>query len=286
MAIEVAATSAPAPSGGGGRGRDPLGTLIVVGGLGAGAFFGYRWWQREQAKAALLAEAERLKAQGMSTKDALLNAAAGACTAAATAYKIPGAGPMCQGAAIVALKAAELTAKGAIIAGKAIGKGTVAATKAVGKATIATGKAIGAGTKAVVYTAPKKVIGGTVNTADRLLTKAVTMAIPKPVARVISKVVPKPVKKVAAVTKKVVKKALCLGIFCGLDGIDVYEQALANAAPRANPLTHRVATRPPVANPFRAHGRALAVAPAGRSRRRRTRTAPARGAAYYASLLS
>jgi hypothetical protein len=270
MAIEAttAAAPAPAPAHSGGRGGDPIRTLIVVGGLGAGAYFGYRWWQREQVKAALLAEAERLKAQGMSTKDAITNAAAGACTAAASAAHIPNPGPLCKGAAIVAIKAAELTAKGAIIAGKAIGKGA-----------IATGKAIGKGTKAVVYTAPKAVIGGTVNTADRLLTKAVTVAIPKPVQKLISKVVPKPVKTVAKVTKKVVKKALCLGIFCGLEGADGYEMALASAAPLARRPGGR---RSPVLVPARRPPRALA----GRSPVRRPNTRRPNGAGYYARLLA
>lgn len=255
---------------------------MMVGGLGAAGYFGYRWWQREQVKAALLAEAEKLKAQGMSTKDALQNAAAGACVVAAAAkLKIPPAQaqPMCMGAAILAYKAAELTAKGAVIAGKAIGKGTVAATKAVGKATVATGKAIGKGTKAVVYTAPKKVIGGTVNTADRLVTKAVTLVVPKPVAKVISKITPKPIKTVAKVTKKVVKKALCLGVFCGLEGADGYEAALSGAAPLA-------ARRAPGRRaPVLVAARRPAVRAAGRSPVRGAQAHRPAGAAYYARLL-
>lgn len=269
MAIDAVSTTTAvsSPSSGGRGGGGGLGPLLVMGGVGAAGYLGYRWYQREQVKAALLAEAERLKAQGMSMKDALQNAAAGACTAAAVAkLHIPAAQaqPMCMGAAVIAYKAAELTAKGAKIVGKAVGKGAVK-----------TGKVIGKGAKFVGYTAPKKVIGGTVNTVDRLLSKAV----PKPVARVVSKITPKPVAKVAKVTKKVVKKALCLGVFCGLEGADGYEAALAGAAPVA--ARSAPGRRPPLL----VAARRPAVRAARRFPARGGQARRAGGAAYYARVL-
>jgi hypothetical protein len=195
--------------------------LLVGGGLGVAGYVGWKYWQREQVKAATLAEAARLQAGGMSVRDAITNAAAGACTAAAGVYKMPPtvAGPLCKGVAVLAIKGAELAAKGAVIAGKVVGKGVAAGGKAVGK-----------GAKFVAYDAPKKVIGTTVNAA---------------VNATIGHILPKK-------ATKIVKKVFCLGIFCGLDGVDVYDRALGADAGRARA---RRAARP--SNPFAAHARAL-----------------------------
>lgn len=199
--------------------------LLVGGGIGVAGYFGWRWWQREQIRLATLAEAARLRAtQGMSLKDSIRTAAAGACTATAAGYGMPpaAAGPLCTGVATIAIAAGELGIKGAKIASKAIGKGVVSA-----------GKGIGRGAKFAAYTAPKKVI---------------------------SKVVPK--------AGKVAKKVLCLGIFCGVEGLGEvdYRAAISSAlgdtaaaGPR-NPFGRARAgggqRRP---NPFAAH----AAAPAG-----------------------
>lgn len=278
-------------------GGSPLVPIAGLGALGVAGYFGLQWWRREQVKKALLAEAARLQAKGMSLEDSLTNAAAGACVIAAAAYKIPPAqaGPICNGAAIVAMKAAKLVGKGAIIAGKAIGKGAKVvghdvkvATKAVGHAGAVVGKDIGKGAKAVAYTAPKKLIGGTVNTADKLLGKV-------PGAKLLGKV------PGAKTVHKVVKKALCLGIFCGLDGIEDYragvDQALA-ALPRQrrNPMAAYARARPSGGNPFQRHAGAAArpVGAAGAPGvRRAALSRPGRGGrptldagvVYYARLL-
>lgn len=290
--------------------RDDRGrTLVTAGVVGVGGYLAYRWWVHERLKAALLADAQRQLAAnpGMSIKDALTNAGAGACVAVAAAkLKMPPeqSGPMCKGLAVVATKAVELGAKGAVIAGKAIGKGTVAATKAVGKAATVVGKGVATGAKAVAYTAPKKVIGGTVNTADKLVTKAVKAVIPDVVEKAIAKAVPKPVAKAATTAKKVAKKVLCLGIFCGLDGLEdpdaaaYRDQVDRQLGPgRVNPLRRvqraRAARRG--ANPFAlaalepmpAVGAASrpSVRVALRSPGRRQARTPARGAASYERLL-
>jgi hypothetical protein len=205
--------------------------LLVGGGIGVAGYFGWRWWQREQVSAALAAEAARLQAQGMSLKDSITSAAAGACTAAAAAYKMPPtvAGPLCAGAARVLIAGGEAAAKGAAIAGKAIGKGAAVVGKDVGK-----------GAKFVAYTAPRKVIGGAVNAT---------------VNATIGRVIPK---KAA----KVVKKVFCLGIFCGVDGLsgldyrDAIDSALGDtAAAGRNPFGRARAGGRLHPNPFAAHAR-------------------------------
>ena len=290
------------------QGDDRGRTLITAGVVGVGGYLAYKWWVEQRLKDALLADAQKQLAKNpaMSVKDALTNAAAGACTVAASVYKIPPAAgaPMCQGLAVVATKAVELGAKGAIIAGKAIGKGTVVATKAVGKAATVVGKGVATGAKAVAYTAPKKIIGGTVNTADKLITGAVKAVIPDVVERAISKVVPKPVAKAASVTKKVAKKILCLGIFCGLDGLEDVDATayrdrvdLELAGGRRNPMRRVQRTRGDRrgGNPFAlaaletmpAIGAAArpSVRAAGRSQGRRQVRPPLAGAALYERLL-
>lgn len=133
------------------QGDDRGRTLLTAGVVGVGGYLAYKWWVEQRLKEALFADAQKQlqKNPGMSIKDAMTNAAAGACTVAASVYKIPPAAgaPMCQGLAVVATKAVELGAKGALIAGKAIGK----AAKAVG------------------YTAPKKVIGVTKKVAKKVV---------------------------------------------------------------------------------------------------------------------
>ncbi|MEO7827191.1 MAG: hypothetical protein ABIR60_08630 [Allosphingosinicella sp.] len=289
------------------RGR----TLVTAALLGGAGYLGYRLYVQEKLKAALYAEAQAQLAKnpGMSIKDAMTNAAAGACTAVAAVYKVPpsAGAPMCQGLAVVATKAVELAGKGAIIAGKAIGKGTVAATKAVGHAGAVVGKGVATGAKAVAYTAPKAVIGGTVNTADKYLSKLATTVLP---TKLISKITPKPIKQVATVTKKVVKKVLCLGIFCGLDGLqdvgelayrDQVEGALGRRGrPGRNPLRNVQRARAPrqlgaLPSPFvvmaRSQGPAVGAAAlprvrvAGRSRPGRQGRGGVDGAAFYEGLL-
>lgn len=217
--------------------------LLVGGGIGVAGYFGWRWWQREQIRLATLAEAERLRAQGLSLKDSITAAAAKACTATAAGYGMPpaAAGPLCNGIAVVAIKGAELAAKGAVIAGKAIGKGVVVAGKGIGKAGAVVGKDVGKGAKFVAYTAPRKIIGGTVNAT---------------VNATIGKVLPKK-------ATKVVKKVLCLGIFCGVDGLsgieyrDAIDSAIGDtsAAP-PNPFGRARAGGRRAENPFAAHARA------------------------------
>jgi hypothetical protein len=209
------------------------GVLVVGGGLAAAGYFGYRYWQREQMKAATLAEAARLQAErGMGLKDSITEAAATACKVAGAAYGVPpqASGPICSGVAKLAIAGAIAAGKGAVIAGKAIGKGTVAA-----------GKGIGKGAKFVAYTAPKKVIG---------------TAVTKSIDATIGHVLPKSATKVA-------KKVLCLGIFCGLEGID-YAAALGDVAPRPfAPSPFARARRGPAGpNPFRRLERAH-LAPVG-----------------------
>lgn len=305
MAIEV--TSAPASSSSGGPGA--IGNLILLGGVAGGGYLAYRWWQREQVKAALLAEAERLRAGGMGIKDALTNAAAGACVVAATTYKIPPAqsGPMCNGAAIVAMKAAELTAKGAVIVGKVVGKGAVVVGKEVGHVGAVVGKGIGTGVKAVVYTAPKAVIttvghtGATVGKGIGSGAKAVAYTAPKAVIKsviaapksIISSIfggnnincsVPQHAKNAAwckAKYPKVDRTKLDAGVLGGLSGIDVYrasvDLALAGTGPR-NPLSRVRAPAP------RRAAAPPSVSRAGRSRSGRSQAPGAAGVAYYARL--
>lgn len=203
-------------------------TLLGAAGLATVGYYGYRYWQREQMRAATMAEAARLQAAGASVKDAITEAAATACRATGVTYGIPPAasGPICSGVAKVAIAGAIAAGKGAAIAGRAIGKGTVAA-----------GKGIGKGAKFVAYTAPRKVIGGGVNTA---------------VNATIGKVLPKTATKVA-------KKVLCLGIFCGLEGID-YNSVLGDAAP--SPFARARRASPSGPNPFHALARAE-LAPIG-----------------------
>lgn len=252
MAIEVSSSTRVGGGGGGG-----LGSLLVLAGLGGAGYFGLQWWRREQVKKAVLAEAARLQAQGMSLEDSLKQAAGAACMAAGSLYRVPPSvsGPICSAAAQVALQSAKLTIKGAMIAGKAVGKagavvgkGAAAAGKAVGKGAAAAGKAVGTGAKAVAYTAPKKVIGGSVNKVDKVATAIVS--------KTIGKIAPKPVKKVAAAVHKVAKKAACLGIFCGVEGLgdaDGYRSALEAALGDAGAARAR--------NPFGVHGRHHRAAP-------------------------
>lgn len=203
------------------------GVLVVGGGLAAAGYFGWRYWQREQMRAATLAEAARLQAAGMGLKDSITEAAATACKVAGAAYGVPPAasGPICGGVAKLAIAGAIAAGKGAVIAGKAIGKGTVAA-----------GKGIGKGAKFVAYTAPKKVIG---------------TAVTKSIDATIGHVLPKSATKVA-------KKVLCLGIFCGLEGID-YAAALGDVAPSPFARARRGPAGP---DPFRRLERAH-LAPVG-----------------------
>jgi hypothetical protein len=208
------------------------GVLVVGGGLAAAGYFGYRYWQREQMKAATLAEAARLQAAGMGLKDSITEAAATACKIAGAAYGVPpqASGPICGGVAKLAIAGAIAAGKGAVIAGKAIGK-----------AGAVVGKDVGKGAKFVAYTAPKKVIG---------------TAVTKSIDATIGHVLPKSATKVA-------KKVLCLGIFCGLEGIDdyraAYTAALADVAP--SPLA-RARRGPAGPNPFRRLERAH-LAPVG-----------------------
>lgn len=219
-------------------------TLLGAAGLATAGYFGYRYWQREQMRAAMMAEAARLQARGASVKDAITDAAATACKVTGAAYGVPPAasGPICSGAAALAIKGAELASKGAVIAGKAIGKGVVIGGKAVGHGAAVVGKDVGKGAKFVAYTVPRKVIG-----------TAVTKSIDATVGRIIPK-------KAA----KVVKKVLCLGIFCGLEGVDdyrsLYDSALGDAAP--SPFGRARQLRPSGPNPFRQLGRAQ-LAPIG-----------------------
>ncbi len=206
--------------------------LVVGGGLAAAGYFGWRYWQREQMKAATLAEAARLQAAGMGLKDSITEAAATACKVAGAAYGVPpsASGPICGGVAKLAIAGAIAAGKGAVIAGKAIGKGTVAA-----------GKGIGKGAKFVAYTAPRKVVG---------------TAVTKSIDATIGHVLPKS-------ASKVVKKVLCLGFLCGLEGLDdyraAYDLALADAAPSPFGRARRGRGGP---NPFRKLERAH-LAPVG-----------------------
>lgn len=297
--------------------RDNLVKVAVVGGAGFAAYeFLYKPYAQRK-------ELERLTqlailSQGKSLTESTQDAIAGACMAAAAAkLKMPPelAASSCKGIGVLATKGIQLAAKGAVVVGKGIGKGTVAAVKGVGKGTVAAtkavgkvgaagGKAIAKGTVAVVYKAPKAVIGTTVNTADRLVTGAVKMVIPKPVQQIISKALPAPVKKAASITKKVVKKTLCLGVFCGLDGVDddaslAYFSQLAPqsharamlsqlaAADRPNPLAVH-------AHQFRARAvpsrqaprlRTLPKSAAGALSVRRQGVAAPAGAAFYGRFL-
>ena len=201
-----------------------LADVLVIGGLGAAGWYGYRSWQRQKMQAAAVAAAEEARASGMTLKDGLTTAAATACKVVGSVYGVPpkASGPICGGLAKFAVASTEATIKGAVIAGKAIGKGAAAA-----------GKGIGKGAKAVAYTVPKKVIGTTV-----------TKSIDATVGRVLPKK-----------ASKVVKKALCLGIFCGLEGLDypaAVDAVLADVAP--HPLA-RALPHPSGPNPFRALGR-------------------------------
>jgi hypothetical protein len=211
------------------------GVLVVGGGLAAAGYFGYRYWQRQQMAAAAVAAAEEARARGMSLKDGLTTAAATACKMVGSAYGVPpsASGPLCGGLAKLAVATTEATIKGAVIAGKAIGKGTVAA-----------GKGIGKGAKFVAYDAPKKVIG---------------TAVTKSIDATIGHVLPKS-------TSKVVKKVLCLGIFCGLEGIDdyraAYSAALADVAP--SPFARARRPGPSGPNPFHRLAR-TPLAPVGGS---------------------
>jgi hypothetical protein len=204
-----------------------IGDLLVIGGLGAAGYYGYRSWQRSQMQAAATAAAEEARANGMNLKDGITTAAATACKMVGSVYGVPpsASGGLCGGLAKIAYATTEATVKGAVIAGKAIGKGAAAA-----------GKGVGQGAKFVAYTAPKKVIG---------------TAVTKSVNATIGRVLPKS-------ASKVVKKALCLGIFCGLEGVDDYRTAvdavLADAAP--NPFARaRAGYRPSGPNPFAIHAR-------------------------------
>lgn len=195
--------------------------LVVGGGLAAAGYFGWRYWQRQQMEAAAVAAAEEARAAGMSLKDGITTAAATACKMVGSVYGVPpsASAGLCGGLAKLAFATTEATVKGAIVAGKAVGKGVAAGAKEVGK-----------GAKFVAYTAPKKVIG-----------TAVTKSIDATVGRVLPKS-----------ASKVVKKVLCLGIFCGLEGLDdyrgAYDLALADAAP--SPFA-RARRRGPVGpNPF------------------------------------
>jgi hypothetical protein len=173
MALEYSSSATHQPN--------PIGNLLLLGGAAGAAYYGYQWWQREQVKAALLAEAARLQQQGMSVKDSITKAAAGACVAAAAGAGMPPAtsGPLCNGAAVVAIKAAELTAKGAVIAAKAIGHGTAVAGKDIGKVGAAIGKGVAKGTVAVVYKAPVAVGKAVGKTSAKV---AVGVAYKAPVA--------------------------------------------------------------------------------------------------------
>lgn len=210
--------------------------LVVGGGLAAAGWFGWRYWQREQMRAATLAEAARLQASGMGLKDSITEAAATACKVAGAAYGVPpsASGPICGGVAKLAIAGAIAAGKGAVIAGKAIGK-----------AGAVVGKDIGKGAKFVAYTAPRKVIG---------------TAVTKSIDATIGHVIPKS-------ASKVVKKVLCLGFLCGLEGLEglddyraAYDLALADAAP--SPFARARRAGPAGPNPFRRLERAH-LAPVG-----------------------
>lgn len=179
--------------------------LIKLGVLGAGGFVAYKmlylpWAFEQEVRRRTEEEARRLAAQGMSLTEATQQALAGACMGAAAVYKVPPSvsGGVCQGVGVLAQKGLELTAKGAVIAGKAIGSGIATGAEAVGSGVktgvlavgsgvktgvlavgsgVATGaKAVGTAGKFIGYTAPKAVITNTAQAA-----KAVIVDAPKAV---------------------------------------------------------------------------------------------------------
>jgi hypothetical protein len=203
-----------------------LADVLVIGGLGAAGYYGYRYWQRQQMAAAATAAAEEARASGMSLKDGITTAAATACKMVGSVYGVPpsASAGLCGGLAKIAYATTEATVKGAVIVGKVVGKGAAAA-----------GKGIGKGAKFAAYTAPKKVIG---------------TAVTKSIDATLGKVLPKSASKVA-------KKVLCLGIFCGLEGLDypaAVDAVLADVAPSPLARARRLPS-PSGPNPFRALGR-------------------------------
>lgn len=120
---------------------------IVVAGAGAYGLY-HLWWVPYQARLeverlALAAAAANVK-KGMGPEEAVQKALAVACTAGATAYKVPPSvsGPLCSVAGVLATKLGKVVGKGAIAGGKKIGAGTKVAAKAVGKTTKTAAKGV------------------------------------------------------------------------------------------------------------------------------------------------
>jgi hypothetical protein len=168
--------------------RDQLVKLLLVGGAGFAAYklLYVPYAFKQEVLRRTEEEARALAAKGMGLEEATQKALAGACIGVAAVYKVPpsvSAG-VCQGVGVLAEKTLKATAKGAIIAGKAIGSGVKTGVLAVGSGVktgvlavgsgVKTGaKAVGTGAKFVSYTAPKEVLKFTAYTAPK---KVITTA--------------------------------------------------------------------------------------------------------------
>lgn len=122
---------------------ETAGKLATLAALGAGGYFGYRYWKQRQ----LEAQAKALAAKtGVPYKDILAALGSAACKAylksqTGTSTSLGNSACDLGGklASVVILKGGKL----AFIAGKGAGGATVAAGKAIGSGVVSAGKAVG-----------------------------------------------------------------------------------------------------------------------------------------------